>query len=128
MAGRAKSQTKRQKEASDEMEKLIQAAVTLRRDRLSSTKKKPQGLRKVCEDISNEYAKSTGRRVDICHTTVSRRINGQRARSEAHEDEAHLTIAERKIVVASAIELSKRNIPFSHRRLKEHIDEVVRRR
>ncbi|KAJ7177098.1 hypothetical protein C8R46DRAFT_810386, partial [Mycena filopes] len=66
--------------------------------------------------------------VDISKSTLDRRIKGGVNRKDGHEHHAWLTKEETVIVVDFAAECSERGFPLSHRRLKEHVDEIVRAR
>jgi hypothetical protein len=47
---------------------------------------------------------------------------------EAHEEQKWLTSDEEWVVIDFAVECANRGFPLSHRRLKEHVDEIARAR
>ncbi|KAG8712307.1 hypothetical protein FRC09_020010 [Ceratobasidium sp. 395] len=131
MVGRAKSLQKRRIQYSEEKEQLTQEAVSRYQAGAMRTiggKKHRKGLRTICTEVSNEHATATGRRIKLSHETISRRSKGGRSQKEAREAQAHLTKAEAALICSAAIETAKRGFPFSHKRLEEHINQVIRKR
>jgi len=57
--------------------------------------------------------------------TIRRRAEGGRSIRESNAEKRWLSDAEEKVVVDYAIELANRAFPLSHRRLKEHVDEII---
>ncbi|CEL61987.1 hypothetical protein RSOLAG1IB_04738 [Rhizoctonia solani AG-1 IB] len=131
---RAKSLRRRHIEYADEKENLIQEAITQYTNQASEQtvgdhpRRRRKGLRTICEEVCNKYAQDTGRRIRIAHSVLEYRLKGGKSASEAHAKEAHLLKPENDLVCNYAIQLAKRGFPLSHKRLKEHIDELVRMR
>ncbi|KAF8597406.1 hypothetical protein BDV93DRAFT_513385 [Ceratobasidium sp. AG-I] len=73
MVGRAKSITKRRREENDERELLIHEVLTRYEARSTRTVEGacPKGMRTICEEVSNEHAEATGRRILLDHSTLS---------------------------------------------------------
>ncbi|KAJ7724118.1 hypothetical protein B0H16DRAFT_1786475, partial [Mycena metata] len=66
--------------------------------------------------------------VRLSKATLARRVKGGRSTREAHEEQKWLTSDEERVVIHAAIDYANRGFPLSHRRLKEHVDEIARAR
>lgn len=132
MVGRAKSQLLRAAERAETRQQLLIEAVERYKNQASHTveggRSKRKSMRTVVREVSNEHFESTGHRVILSQSALSRRLRGWKSHEESREDKSLLTIREAEVVVAYIIELGNRNIPLSHRRLKEHVEEIIRRR
>jgi hypothetical protein len=75
--------------------------------------------------MEEKCLRETKKVVKVSKSTLLRRINGGRSIREAHEGSKWLSKEEGDTVVKFAIECANRNFPFSHRRIKEHVDEIA---
>lgn len=95
--------------------------------------KKKQGLpwlssRVICEKFMEENQKKTGKTVQLVHTTILRHAEGRPTRAQANETRAWLTTEKRRVVIEYVIETGAQGFPLSHRRLKEHVDEICQKK
>lgn len=93
--------------------------------------KKKQGLpwlssRAICNKFTEENRNKTGKTIELVHTTILCHAEGRPTRAQANETRAWLTTEERKVVVQYIIEAGAQGFPLSHKRLKEHVDEICR--
>jgi hypothetical protein len=107
------------------------------RRRSNSTKRIKKTLHpKSCRDQHVNAAqklktcvfKKTRKKIKLSYVTLLRRANGGRSIHEFNATKRWLTDAEEKVVSDYSLELAARGFPLSHKRLKEHVDEVVRAR
>jgi Tc5 transposase-like DNA-binding protein len=70
------------------------------------------------------YKLETGRDVKLNYNTLIRGARGGRSRAEANTARAWLTDGETGVIIAYIAELGNRGLPLSHRRLREHVNEV----
>jgi hypothetical protein len=66
--------------------------------------------------------------IQLSKSTLQRRVTGGLSRRQGHEHESWITKVEADIVVTFTIECADRGFPLSHRRLKEHVDQLARAR
>ncbi|KAJ7711100.1 hypothetical protein B0H16DRAFT_1238677, partial [Mycena metata] len=66
--------------------------------------------------------------VDISKSMLDRRIKGGCNQKEGHKHQAWLTKEETDTVADFTAECLDRGFPLSHRRLKEHVDEITQAR
>ncbi|KIJ70358.1 hypothetical protein HYDPIDRAFT_78831 [Hydnomerulius pinastri MD-312] len=103
MVGRAKSITKKAQLSRIEKDKVMACAVAAYQAELAKPSGEPKrSLRVVCQDREKEYLKETGQSITLNHNTLSNLAKGG----------------------TRLIEMAKRGFPLSHRRLKEHVDEI----
>jgi hypothetical protein len=129
MARRALSKTKTAQLKHEEHTELMAKAVARyqqEQDTPSAVKK--MGLRKVCTEVENEHYKKTGKRVSLNHNTLRNLVNGGRLRAAANSEKGWLVDGEADELIRYVIENAEMGHPFSHRRLKEHADEICHAR
>jgi hypothetical protein len=130
MVGRAKSQSRRNIEDAKLKDELLMEAVNRYRNQGShladGARPKRKSMKTIALEVSREHPTASWRHLVPSQSTISRRLQGKPSLQFSREQRAHLTKAECDIVIAYVIELSNRCIPPSHRRLKEHIDEIIR--
>lgn len=126
MVGRAKSDTKKAQIAREAYEDLKAQAIKV----YAAERAKPKGrsARTVAKDFVQLYKRETGKDVKLCYNTLIRGANRRRSRAEANASRSWLSNVETDIVIEYIIELGNRGFPLSHRRLKEHVDEILRKR
>jgi hypothetical protein len=126
MAGRAKSDTKKAQIARDAYEDLKARAIKAYKAEL--TKANGKGARTIAQDFVNLYRLETGKDIKLNYNTLIRGANGGRSRAEANAARSWLTEEETEVVIEYIGELGNRGFPLSHRRLKEHVDQILRTR
>ena len=85
------------------------------------------GARSVAMKWMERCRKETGHEIRINHQTI---INRAKNKTSARTNAARswLTPEEAELVIAFIVEVGHRGFPLSHRRLKEHVDEILRAR
>ena len=126
MPGRAKSDTKKAQIARDAYEDLKARAIRAYSAELKKTNGK--GAQTVAQDFVNLYKLETGKDIKLNYNTLIRGANGGRSRAEANAARSWLTEEETGIVIEYIGELGNRGFPLSHRRLREHVNEILRTR
>jgi hypothetical protein len=128
MTKHAESDRKKQKKASKvEEEWTVRAAEIWQEGQKSSSRPAPS-LQVALNQAQKEYLDQTGKVIKLNKSRVHRRVHGGKSRQEAADDRSWLTPEETKTVVDLAIEYADRGFPLSHRRLKEHVDMILRAR
>lgn len=124
MGRRANSKTKEKRLKSELQEEWLKIAV----DRYLTEKDTGNGIgaRKICQEVSEECFEVTGKRVTLSKSTVMRRAKGGRSIRDFNAEKRWLSEAEEQIVADFAIDTAKRGFPLSHRRLREHVNEVCK--
>lgn len=126
MARKALSATKQAQNISEERNLLMARAVLkYRAEQEKGHPEKKRGLRGVCKDIEDEYFKETRRRVILNHNTLANLVKGGRMMADVNAEKGWLLPAEKEIVLDYTIETAEWGFPFSHLRLKEHVDAIV---
>lgn len=129
MVGRAKSASKKAQIARKLHDDLMGRAVKAYCIELQKNHTQhPKGARIICRDFENLCQQETGKTVKLSHMTLIRLAQGGRTRAEASLEKAWLTSEETRVVIDYIIEVGARGFPLSHRRLKEHVDEICRAR
>jgi hypothetical protein len=123
MAGRAKSDTKKAQIAREAYKNLKSRAIKAYIGEL--TKEKGKGARTVAEDFVKLYKLETGKNVKLNYGTLIWGARRGRSRAEANAARAWLTDGETNVIIAYIAELGNRGFPLSHRRLREHVNEVL---
>lgn len=127
MARRALSKTKTAQLKHETYTELMAKAVARyqqEQDKQRTVKK--MGLRKVCAEVEKEYYKKTRKNLSLNHNTLRNLVNGGRLRAVANMEKSWLIDCETEELIRYVIENAEMGHPFSHRRLKEHVDEVCR--
>ncbi|KAJ7583957.1 hypothetical protein C8J56DRAFT_716123, partial [Mycena floridula] len=112
-----------------ERDQLLARAVVLyqaEQDRPGPEKKK--GLRPICRELEKTFFQDTGRSITLNHNTLRNLINGHQPRSAVNAERGWLRKEEVEAVIAYTQEIADWGHGFSHRRLKEHVDEILRAR
>lgn len=129
MVGRPKSDTKKAQILREAAEDLRARAIKAYQLELAKPPHvKPRGARKIAEDFENIYRQETGKTIKLNYMAIIRGANGGRSRAAANAARSWLTKEETNIVIQYITEVGNRGFPLSHRRLKEHVDEILRAR
>ena len=126
MAGRAKSDTKKTQNARESYEDLKARAIKAYKVELAKANGK--GARTVAKDFVNLYKLETGMDIKLSYCTLIRGADGGRSRAEANAARSWLTDDETEVIIEYIGEVGNRGFPLSHRRLKEHVDQILRAR
>lgn len=124
MAGKSKSERRQRKERVRTRDKWLDRAVDVWK--LEQDKPKPLSLEKICAQVEKEYFTETGQTIKLSSSTLDRRVKGGQSHQQAGEKFAWLTKGQTKEVVTYIQESAARGFPLSHRRIKEHVDEIAR--
>lgn len=128
MVGRAKSETKKRQNAREAIDAFRARAVAAYKAELTKPKNKRRGARTVANDFVLLYKRETGLDIKIDHGFLIRQANGCRTKAQANAAGSWLTPEETEVIIQYAHECSDRGFPLSHRRLKEHVDEILQGR
>lgn len=126
MGNRAKSDTKKAQIARESIDDWTRRAIIAYQAELKKANGK--GARTVAQDFINLYKLETGKDIKLSYSRLIRGANGLRSRAEVNTSQAWLTDDEVEIVIAYIIELGNRGFPLSHRRLKEHVYDILQAR
>ena len=91
MPGKAKSQTRKARDARVEHEMLIQQVAQLYAEEQEKPAGERIGLRHVCHTVSEQYHREKGYWVSLAHNTVLAHYNGRTSLSQARENQSWLT-------------------------------------
>lgn len=83
-----------------------------------------RGARTICRDFEEMNLQATGKRVQLSYSTLLRLAAGGKSLAEINAAKSWLTAEETEQVIAYIVELGNRGFPLSHRRLREHVDEI----
>ncbi len=128
MPGRAKSDAQKQQNERKQHDDLMQRAILAYQAELKKPVGRPKGARVICRDFMNLYRQETGKTISLCYQTLLQRAEGQQTRADRGAAESWLKKGEVDIVISYVQEMERRGFPLSHRRLKEHVDEILRTR
>lgn len=104
----------------------MQRAIQIHREALASSN--PRSLKQICKQAEDECSQETKKVVKLSKSTLGRRIHGGRSHHDAHEEQKWLSTEEINAVVDYAIACADRGFPLSHKRIKEHVDEIAHAR
>jgi hypothetical protein len=91
-------------------------------------KENRRSLKKICRQVEEECLDTTGKIVKLSSSTLQRHVNGGRSQREAHEEQRWLNNEEVEVVIQDIISYAERGMPLSHRRIKDHVDQICRAR
>jgi hypothetical protein len=129
MVGHSKSETKKLQIACSVSDNLMTWA--LHAYLLELQKKypaRPKGAHTICKDFETLNRQETGETIKLSYSTLIRLSQGAQLQSKANAAKSWLTGEETAVVIAYVKELASCGFPLSHRRLKEHVDDVLRAR
>ena len=123
MAGRAKSNTKKEQNAQESYEDLKARAIKAYKAELA--KPNGKGARTVAKDFVNLYKLKTVMNIKLSYCTLIRGADGGRSRAEANAAQSWLTDDKMEVIIKYIGEVGNWGFPLSHCRLKEHVDEIL---
>jgi Tc5 transposase DNA-binding domain len=126
MVGRAKTQRQQNKEAADFKDTWMQRAIYIyhQEQRLP----KPRSQTKICQQAEAECFQMTKKVVKLSSSTLDRRVKGGQSHKEYHKGQRWLNDEENEAVLLDITLNAQRGFPLTHRRIKEHVDEIARAR
>ena len=125
MPGRPLSITKKKQNKRSKFIEVRDRAVHAYKEELAKVSGKPRGVRAICNQVTAEYLKETGVHIKLCYKTVFNLAKGSQSIDSFNNAKCLLTEAEVDTVIDYAVELSARGFPLSHRRLEEHVNEIL---
>jgi hypothetical protein len=131
MGNKAKSQEQKIADKARVKQKLEEKAKELYLLELGkkARKEKSKSSRTICEEVMADHKRTTGQDVAISHVTITRRVNNMPSRADANRaTKSWLTIEETEAVIEYIVEIGAQGFPLSHKRLKEHVDELCQAR
>ncbi|KAF8834306.1 hypothetical protein BDN67DRAFT_915212, partial [Paxillus ammoniavirescens] len=121
----AKSITKKKQDACNAHNGLMSSAVKAYLSELGKAPRlQQQGARTICRDFEEMNLQATGKWVQLSYSTLLRLAAGGKSLAKINAAKSWLTAEETEQVIASIVELRNRGFPLSHRRLREHVDEI----
>ncbi|RPD67635.1 hypothetical protein L226DRAFT_445447, partial [Lentinus tigrinus ALCF2SS1-7] len=82
----------------------------------------------ICQEVQEECFSKTQKHVKLACNTVLARANGRQSIRTFNTEKRWLSVAEEDAVVDFVIDTAQHGFPLSHRRLKEHVDTILRGR
>jgi len=131
MVGRPKSELKKQQIKYETKDGLLIHAVALYHHEKQNSEvenRKPLSLRKICKQIEGEHYAATKRTVKLDPCTLRRLAQGGKSKSTSNSEKSWLLPDEVEMVINYAVEVAARGFPLSHKRLKEHVDQICQAR
>lgn len=129
MAGKAKPKSKIAKEQCEEKDQLMLIAARRYQEELAKPDPKDRkSSRAICNMVSDEHAKKTGRMVPLCYVTCIRRANGVKARSSSNREKGWLLQEEREQAVEFLRQMADRAMPYTLETLRELANMLIRAR
>jgi len=129
MVGWAKSDTRKLQIYRRAHNDLMDRAVSAYRAELTKPYGvKRKGARTICKDFESVYHLETGKSMKLNYSTLTRLADGGRCKAKANAAKGWLMEEEEQVVVDYIIETGNRGFPLSHKRLKEHVDEICQAR
>ncbi len=130
MVGKSDSQALQRRKYLDHHAQLMQTAVELYRKNTELPKAEQKSLRAVCVEVSSAHLDKTGEWIKLDKNTLARLSadSSHRTLSEFNAEKGWLHPEEANYIVEYVIELANRGFPLSHRRLKEVVDDLLRKR
>lgn len=127
MPGRAKSDSRKNREKRQVYETLIARAVNGYQNQTPAAGQKRKGFRKITEAVNEEYLALTGNHSDLKWETVKNRYNGVRSLTEARaEDQGWLTELETVHLCDFLTSCAEMGLPCNRRRVREAANTIIR--
>ncbi|KZP02061.1 hypothetical protein FIBSPDRAFT_713162, partial [Athelia psychrophila] len=82
----------------------------------------------ICKEVARDWKSETGQDVKLSYLTLRSHVQGGKSLSDFNAEKRLLEKEEEEVVIGFSQEMGKRGFPLSHRRLKEHVDEIMRER
>ncbi|KZP17145.1 hypothetical protein FIBSPDRAFT_717134, partial [Athelia psychrophila] len=82
----------------------------------------------ICEEVARDWRTETGNDVKLSYSTLRNHVMGGKTLSDFNAEKRLLENEEEEVVIGFSREMGDRGFPLSHRRLKEHVDEIMRAR
>ncbi|KAF9005351.1 hypothetical protein BDZ89DRAFT_904951, partial [Hymenopellis radicata] len=123
---RAKSNTKKAQIDSQFVAEWRARAAEDYREQLAlhAAGQKFDGAEMVRQRWMKKCREETGKDILINKQTLINHAKGKPTRAQSNAQKSWLTAEETELVILYIIELGHRGFPLSHRRLKEHVEEI----
>ncbi|KZP14785.1 hypothetical protein FIBSPDRAFT_692831, partial [Athelia psychrophila] len=82
----------------------------------------------ICEEVARDWRSETGHEVKLSYSTLRNHVNGGKSLSDFNAEKKLLEQVEEDVVVEFLREMGDRGFPLNHRRVKEHVDEILHAR
>jgi hypothetical protein len=82
--------------------------------------------RTICKEFMAMNFKDTQNFIKLNHVTIHNHAAGKPTRAQSNGKKSWLTPEESKVVIDYIVECGLQGFGLSHRRLKEHVDEILR--
>lgn len=129
MARKALSETRKAQLRREELDSAMARAMhRYQAEQARPGHEKKAGLRTICRQVEKEWYLEKHQKITLNHNTLRNLANGGRMRSESNADKSWLKKEEATEVIKFAVEMGDWGWGFSHQRLKEHVDAIVRAR
>jgi hypothetical protein len=128
MGGRAESDSKKnRRKAAHKAAAMVYAANRYREEQSKKARGELwKGSRAIAEETRVKWRREHKQDLVINHQTIINHAAGMATHASTNAARGWLTEEEVEIVIAYIIELGRLGFPLSHRRLKEHVDEILR--
>ena len=124
MVGRPKTQQQRKRETADLKETWMQRAIQIYYEEHKLLK--PRSLEKICQQAEAECYQLTKKVVKVSSSSLDRRAKGGQGHKEGHNGQRWVNDEETEAVLQDIVLNAQRGFPLTHRRIKEHVDEIAR--
>lgn len=85
-----------------------------------------KGVRTICQEVMEECLRETKKEVTLVPYTVLQRAKGRQSMRDFNAGKRWLEPGEEEAVVTFAIDTARRGFPLTHKRLKDHVDTILR--
>ncbi|EPQ54119.1 hypothetical protein GLOTRDRAFT_94485 [Gloeophyllum trabeum ATCC 11539] len=127
MVGRAKSEMKMRQLSREEQDWVMDwAMAAYHAEQAKSGPRQKKGLRAICTEVQQAYLLETGNEVKLNFKTLSNLTKGGQKLADFNAEKSWLTASEADLVIEYAQEVAARGFPLSHRRLREHVEDICR--
>lgn len=130
MPGRPQSDTKKAQIFTEMKAELQAEVVQIYKEELlkKAAGLESRGARAVCRQFEKDYSAEHGKDIHFNHCTIINHAKGRSTRAESNAAKSWLTAVEADVVIEFIVEMGNRGFPLSHKRLKEHVDDILQAR
>ncbi|KAK0430290.1 hypothetical protein EV421DRAFT_1721678 [Armillaria borealis] len=126
MPGHVKSDSKKHQIARKCHDQLMEKAVITYKNELAKPSGAPwKGARKICKDFEALYQRETGKEISLSYSTLICLADSGKTKAQSNMMKSHLFPDEAGKIIDYILAVASEGFSFSHRCLKEHINEVL---